>query len=98
MVETPSNHATINMYPQLYHGMQLRLNEISRIIDQFIAEILEKESISKTLSTYIAVLYYVDKILLALSVVAIINTEKKYDGLKESIRTVKSQIIDVGVN
>lgn len=33
MVETPSNHATINMYPQLYNGMQLRLNEISRIID-----------------------------------------------------------------
>ena len=65
MVENP-NHALINMYPQLDNPMHFRLNEINEIIC-FMAEICERETMSKTLSKYIAVFDYFDKTLLVLS-------------------------------
>ena len=47
--------------------MQFSLDEINKIKDYFIAEIREKETISKMLSKYIAAFDYFDKTLLVLS-------------------------------
>ena len=50
--------------------MQLRLEGINKLKDYFIAEIREREIISKTLSQYIAAFHYVDKTLLVLSAIS----------------------------
>ena len=42
------------VYPQLDKGIQFRLNKISRVTGCFMAEIHEKDAISKTLSKYTA--------------------------------------------
>ena len=47
MVETTRKK---NVYPQLENERQFRLNEINRIERCFIAEICERETMSKTLS------------------------------------------------
>ena len=66
-IETP------NMYPNLSanisNDQQFRLNKINEIKDYFIAEIKERELMSKRLSKYIASFDYFDKSLVVLSVV-----------------------------
>ena len=64
---------TPNMYPNLSanisNDQQFRLNKINEIKDYFIAEIKERELMSKRLSKYIASFDYFDKSLVVLSVV-----------------------------
>ena len=50
------------------NNQQFRLNKISEIEDYFIAEIKERESLSKKFSKYISFLDYFDKSLIVLSV------------------------------
>ena len=63
---------TQNMYPNLSANIsndkQFRLNKINEIKYYFIAEIREKELMSKILSKYIASFDYLDRSLIALSV------------------------------
>ena len=65
-------HKTPNMYPNLNanisNDQQFRLNKINEIKDYFIAEIRERELMSKNLSKYIASFEYLDKSLIVLSV------------------------------
>ena len=60
------------MYPNLSanisNDQQFRLNKINEIKDYFIAEIRERELMSKNLSKYIASFEYFDKSLIVLSV------------------------------
>ena len=61
-----------NIYPNLSktpsNEQQFRLNKINEIKDYFIAEIRERELMSKNLSKYIASFEYLDKSLIVLSV------------------------------
>ena len=63
---------TPNIYPNLATNIsneqQFRLNKINEIKDYFIAEIKERELMSKRLSKYIASFDYFDKSLIVLSV------------------------------
>ena len=63
---------TPNIYPNLSaipsNEQQFRLNKINEIKDYFIAEIRERELMSKNLSKYIASFEYLDKSLIVLSV------------------------------
>ena len=65
-------HKTPNMYPNLNANIsndkQCRLNKVNEIKDNFIAEIKERELMSKNLSKYIASFDYLDKTLINLSV------------------------------
>ena len=61
-------HKTPNMYPNISNDQQFRLNKINEIKDYFIAEIRERELMSKNLSKYIASFEYLDKSLIVLSV------------------------------
>ena len=65
-------HETPNMYPNLRanisNDQQFRLNKINEIKHYFIAEIRERELMSKNLSKYIASFHNFDKSLIALSV------------------------------
>ena len=67
-------HETPNMYPNLNANIsneqQFRLNKINEIKDYFLAEIRERELISKNLSKYIASLDYFDKSLNVLSILS----------------------------
>ena len=67
-------HKTPNMYPNLSANIsneqQLRLNKTNEITDYLLAEIRERELISKNLSKYIASFEYFSKSLIFLSVVA----------------------------
>ena len=54
-------HKTPNIYPNISNDQQFRLNKINEIKDYFIAEIRERELMSKNLSKYIASLDYFDK-------------------------------------
>ena len=67
-----NSHETPNMYPSLSvslsHHQQFRLNKINEIKDYFVAEIKERELMSKRLSKYIASFDYFDKSLIVLSV------------------------------
>ena len=62
-----------NMYPNLSttpsNEQEFRLNKINEIKDCFIAEIKERELMSKSLSKYIASFDYFDKSLIVSSVV-----------------------------
>ena len=55
------------MYQNLSDKTQFRLKKINKIKDYVIAEIRERETISKRLSKYNAAFDYFDKALLALS-------------------------------
>ena len=55
-----------NIYPNL-NDQQFRLNKINEVKNYFIAEIKERESMSKRLSKYIASFDYFDKCLIVLS-------------------------------
>ena len=63
---------TPNIYPNLSkiqsNEQQFRLNKINEIKDYFVAEIKERELMSKRLSKYIASFDYFDKSLIVLSV------------------------------
>ena len=63
---------THNMYPNLSgnisNDQQFRLNKINEIKDYFVAEVKERELVSKNLSKYIASFDYLDKSLIVLSV------------------------------
>ena len=66
-------HEKPNMYPNLSatplnDQQQFRLNKINEIKDYFVAEIKERELMSKRLSKYIASFDYFDKSLIVLSV------------------------------
>ena len=70
---------TPNIYPNLNaillnanisNEQQFRLNKINEIRDYFLAEIRERELISKNLSKYIASLDYFDKSLNVLSILS----------------------------
>ena len=65
-------HKTPNMYPNLSANIsneqQFRPNKINEIKDYFLAEIRERELISKNLSKYIASFEYFNKSLIFLSV------------------------------
>ena len=56
---------SLNIYPKLNantsNEQQFRLNKINKIKDYFIAEIKERELLSKRLSKYIASFDYIDK-------------------------------------
>ena len=67
MVESNSIE-THNLYPNLNDQQQLRLNKINEIKDYFVAEIKERELMSKRLNKYIASFDYFDKSLIVLSV------------------------------
>ena len=60
-VETP------NIYPNLNDQQQFRLNKINEIKDYFVAEIKERELMSKRLSKYFASFDYFNKSLIVLS-------------------------------
>ena len=65
---------TPNIYPNLSaipsNEQQFRLNKINEIKDYFLAEIRERELISKNISKYIASLDYFDKSLNVLSILS----------------------------
>ena len=67
-------HKTPSIYPNLNANIsneqQFRLNKINEIKDYFLAEIRERELISKNISKYIASLDYFDKSLNVLSILA----------------------------
>ena len=67
-----NSHETHNIYPNLGVSLsdqqQFRLNKINEIKDYFVAEIKERELISKRRSKYIASFEYFDKSLIVLSV------------------------------
>ena len=56
-----------NMYPNLNDQQQFRLNKINKNKDHFIAEIREKELMSKRLSKYFASFDYSGKSLIVFS-------------------------------
>ena len=71
------SHETPNMYPNLSETLfsiplndqrHFRLNKINEIKDHFVAEIKERELMSKRLSKYIASFDYFDKSFIVLSV------------------------------
>ena len=64
--ETPSIYADLSANTS--NNQQFRLNEVNEIKDYFIADIRERELMSKNLSKYIASLEYFDKSLIVLSV------------------------------
>ena len=63
-----TNKAYPNLSPNLSDDQQFRLNKINEIRDYFVAEIKERELMSKRLSKYIASFDYFDKSLIVLSV------------------------------
>ena len=58
---THNFHRTPNMYPNISNHQQFGLNKINEIKDHFIAEIRERELMSKNHSKYIASFEYLDK-------------------------------------
>ena len=66
MVET-NNNIQPDLSATPLNDQQFRLNRINEIKDYFVAEIKERELMSKKLSKYIASFDYFDKSLIALS-------------------------------
>ena len=60
---------TPDIYPNILNDQQCGLNKVNEIKDYFIAEIKERELMSKNLSKYIASFDHLDKSLIVLSVV-----------------------------
>ena len=69
MAECNSHNMCPNLGANPSNDQQFRLNKINEIKDYFIAEIKERELMSKRLSKYIASFDYLDKSLIVLSVV-----------------------------
>ena len=53
---------------KLSNQTKFRLYEITKVENHFINEINERESYSKKLNKYVTIFYYIDKILIILSV------------------------------
>ena len=74
MFKMAGTNNNVSMYPNLSLNLsddqQLRLNKINKIRDYFVAEIKERESMSKRLSKYIVFFYYYyfDNLLTVLSI------------------------------
>ena len=68
MAECNSHNTYPNLSTTLSNKQKFRLNKINEIKDYFIAEIKERELMSKRLSKYIASFDYFDKSLIVLSV------------------------------
>ena len=71
--KTPNIYPNLNAIPlnaNISNEQQFRLNKINEIKDYFLAEIRERELISKNISKYIASLDYFDKSLNVLSILA----------------------------
>ena len=68
MAECNSHNLHPNLSAALWNEQQFRLNKINEIKNYFIAEIKERELMSKRLSKYIASFDYFDKSLIVLSV------------------------------
>ena len=66
--KTPNIYPSLNAIPS--NEQQFRLNKINEIKDYFLAEIRERELISKNISKYIASLDYFDKSLNVLSILS----------------------------
>ena len=66
--KTPNIYPNLNAIPS--NEQQFRLNKINEIKDYFLAEIRERELISKNISKYIASWDYFDKSLNALSILS----------------------------
>ena len=66
--KTPNIYPNLNAIPS--NEQKFRLNKINEIKDYFLAEIRERELISKNISKYIASLDYFDKSLNVLSILA----------------------------
>ena len=69
--KTPNIYPNLNAIPlnaNISNEQQFRLNKINEIKDYFVAEIKERELMSKRLSKYIASLDYFDNSLIVLSV------------------------------
>ena len=67
MVEIPY-YVKINTYPQLDNEMQFRRNKTNKIKEKFIAEVCERETMSKIICECSATFEFFDKTLLVLSV------------------------------
>ena len=63
-----NSYETHKIYPNLHDQQQFRLNKINEIKDYFVAEIKERELMSRRLSQYMASFDYFDKSLIVLSV------------------------------
>ena len=71
--KTPNIYPNLNAIPlnaNISNEQQFRLNKINEIKDYFLAEIRERELISKNISKYIASLDYFDKSLNVLSIIS----------------------------
>ena len=68
MAECNSHNMYLNLSSNTSNDQQFRLDKINEIKDYFIAEIKERELMSKRLSKYIASFDYFDKSLIVLSV------------------------------
>ena len=68
MTECNSHNIYPNLSASTSNDQQFRLNKINEVKDYFIAEIKERELMSKRLSKYIASFDYSDKSLIVLSV------------------------------
>ena len=71
--KTPNIYPNLNAIPlnaNISNEQQFRLNKINEIKDYFLAEIRERELISKNLSKYVASLDYFDKSLNVLSILS----------------------------
>ena len=69
--ETPNmypNLSAVQLNVPLYHQQQFRLNKVNEFKDYFLAEINERELMSKRLSKYVTSFGYFDKLLIVLSV------------------------------
>ena len=66
--ETPNIYPNLSAIPS--NEQQFRLNKINEIKNYFLAEIRERELISKNISKYIASLDYFDKLLNVLSILS----------------------------
>ena len=69
--KTPNIYPNLNAIPlnaNISNEQQFRLNKINEIKDYFVAEIKERELMSKRLSKYIASFDYFDKLFIVLSV------------------------------
>ena len=60
----------INMYPNLRHETQFRLNKIIKVKYYFISEIWKRKTISRRLAKYISIFGYFDKALIVLSAIS----------------------------
>ena len=67
MADTIEGIEASNLNITLLNNQQFRLNKINEIKDYFIAEVKERELMSKKLSKYIACCNYFDKFLIVLS-------------------------------